>query len=141
MAIDDFSASNKAAFSIDLLTTDHRSKPEVASAKERSWFDQDAVYMPKDLSLSSAALGVVVAQSWGAKVIGLANAGTDTANAIKQATGFSVTSKQALAAALMLITYAYSLGLGKAQGMYLIEDFFSDLHEQTRAPSKHFFCD
>lgn len=58
MAIDDFAASNKPASSLYLLTPDRRSKPEVASAKERSWFHQGAVEMPNLLSSSSAALAL-----------------------------------------------------------------------------------
>lgn len=63
-----------------------------------------------------------------------------TRNAIKQAAEFGVTSKQALAAAVMLFTHAHSLGMGKAQEMYLIDGFYSDLREQTRAPLRHFLA-
>lgn len=82
---------------------------------------------------------LIAAQSSGAKVIGLANAGTDTTNAIKQAAEFGITGKQSLAATLMFITDVHSLGLDKAQGMYLTEGFYWDLDEQTRAWSKRFF--
>ena len=51
------------------------------------------------------------AQSSGAQVIGLANAGTDTTNSIKQAAEFGVTPKQSLAGLLMFITDIHSLGL------------------------------
>jgi branched-chain amino acid transport system substrate-binding protein len=240
MAIDDFKASYKPSFPIELLSADHQNKPEVASAKARSWFDQDGVDMIADLPASSAALAVVKlakeknkvvivssaattritnedctptalhwsydtyalatgtagamvkqgrdswyfltadyagghalekeatgviqanggkvlghskhpfpgsdfssyllsAQASGAKVVGLANAGTDTTNAIKQAAEFGITPKQTLAATLMFITDVHSLGLEKSQGMYLTEGFYWDMDDQTRAWSKRFF--
>ena len=79
------------------------------------------------------------AQSSGAKVIGLANAGTDTTNSIKQAAEFGITPKQALAGLLMFITDVHSLGLKATQGMYLTEGFYWDFNEETRAWSKRFF--
>jgi len=79
------------------------------------------------------------AQSSGAKVIGLANAGTDTTNAIKQAAEFGVTPKQSLAGLLMFITDIHSLGLKATQGMYLTEGFYWDLNDETRKWSKRFF--
>jgi branched-chain amino acid transport system substrate-binding protein len=79
------------------------------------------------------------AQASGAKVIGLANAGTDTTNSIKQAAEFGITPKQTLAGLLMFITDVHSLSLKTAQGMYLTEGFYWDLNDETRAWSKRFF--
>jgi branched-chain amino acid transport system substrate-binding protein len=79
------------------------------------------------------------AQASGAKVIGLANAGTDTTNAIKQAAEFGITPKQSLAGLLMFITDVHSLGLKVAQGMYLTEGFYWDFNAETRAWSKRFY--
>ena len=79
------------------------------------------------------------AQASGAKVIGLANAGTDTTNAIKQAAEFGITPKQTLAGLLMFITDVHSLGLKATQGMYLTEGFYWDFNDETRAWSKRFF--
>jgi branched-chain amino acid transport system substrate-binding protein len=79
------------------------------------------------------------AQASGAKVIGLANAGTDTTNSIKQAAEFGITPKQSLAGLLMFISDVHSLGLKTAQGMYLTEGFYWDLNNETRAWSKRFF--
>jgi branched-chain amino acid transport system substrate-binding protein len=79
------------------------------------------------------------AQASGAKVIGLANAGTDTTNSIKQAAEFGITPKQSLAGLLMFITDIHSLGLKATQGMYLTEGFYWDLNDATRAWSKRFF--
>lgn len=79
------------------------------------------------------------AQSSGAKVIGLANAGTDTTNSIKQAAEFGIMPKQSLAGLLMFLTDIHSLGLKTAQNMYLTEGFYWDLNAETRAWSKRFF--
>jgi branched-chain amino acid transport system substrate-binding protein len=79
------------------------------------------------------------AQASGAQVIGLANAGNDTINAIKQAREFGVTPKQSLAGLLMFITDVHSLGLDLTQGMYLTTGFYWDLNDETRAWSKRFF--
>jgi len=79
------------------------------------------------------------AQASGAKVIGLANAGADTQNAIKQAAEFGITPKQSLAGLLMFISDIHSLGLKATQGMYLTEGFYWDVNDETRAWSKRFF--
>ena len=79
------------------------------------------------------------AQSSGAQVIGLANAGNDTINAIKQAAEFGITPKQSLAGLLMFITDVHSLGLKTTQNMYLTTGFYWDRNDETRAWSKRFF--
>ena len=79
------------------------------------------------------------AQSSGAQVIGLANAGADTINSIKQAAEFGITPKQSLAGLLMFITDIHSLGLKNTQDMYLTEGFYWDLNDETRTWSKRFF--
>jgi branched-chain amino acid transport system substrate-binding protein len=79
------------------------------------------------------------AQASGAQIIGLANAGGDTINAIKQAAEFGITQKQQLAGLLMFITDIHSLGLKATQNMYLTEGFYWDLNPETRAWSKRFF--
>lgn len=79
------------------------------------------------------------AQSSGAQVIGLANAGSDTANSIKQAAEFGITPKQSLAGLLMFISDIHSLGLKNTQGMYLTTGFYWDRNDETRAWSKRFF--
>jgi branched-chain amino acid transport system substrate-binding protein len=79
------------------------------------------------------------AQSSGAQVIGLANAGSDTANAIKQAGEFGITPKQSLAGLMMFISDVHSLGLKNTQGMYLTTGFYWDRNDETRAWSKRFF--
>lgn len=79
------------------------------------------------------------AQSSGAQIIGLANAGGDTINSIKQAAEFGITPKQSLAGLLMFITDVHSLGLKVTQNMYLTEGFYWNLNDETRAWSKRFF--
>ncbi|MGB3445275.1 MAG: ABC transporter substrate-binding protein [Xanthobacteraceae bacterium] len=79
------------------------------------------------------------AQASKAKVIGLANAGGDTVNAIKQAAEFGITSGgQKLASLLMFISDVHSLGLQTAKGLNLTETFYWDLNDGTRAFSKRF---
>ena len=76
------------------------------------------------------------AQSSGAKVLGIANAGADTINTIKQATEFGLTPKMELAALLMFISDVNGLGLQTAQGLVLTESFYWDLNDRTRAFSE-----
>jgi branched-chain amino acid transport system substrate-binding protein len=83
---------------------------------------------------------MISAQSSGAKVIGLANAGTDLINSIKQAHEFGLTNKQQLASLLMFVTDVDSLGLDVAQGLYLTGGFYWDMNPETRAWSKRFFA-
>eukprot|EP01037_Dinobryon_pediforme_P011516 gene11516-11610_t len=71
------------------------------------------------------------AQSSGAKVLGLANAGGDTVNSIKQAKEFGLTMD--IAALLMFVTDVNALGLDVAQGLHLTESFYWDLNDKTRA--------
>ncbi|MBY0331380.1 MAG: ABC transporter substrate-binding protein [Acetobacteraceae bacterium] len=74
------------------------------------------------------------AQATGAKVIGLANAGTDTTNCVKQAAEFGLTRRGVrLATLLMFLTEVRSLGLRTAQGLICTESFYWDLNDRTRA--------
>lgn len=79
------------------------------------------------------------AQSSKAKIIGLANAGGDTTNAVKQAAEFGVVQGgQKLASLLLFITDVHSLGLKIANGLQMTESFYWDLNDDTRAFSKRF---
>src|SRR5687768_211213 len=72
------------------------------------------------------------AQSSGAEVVGLANAGGDTTNSIKQASEFGiVASGQQLAALLLFLTDVHALGLPVAQGLTFTEAFYWDQNEKT----------
>ncbi|MES2355067.1 MAG: ABC transporter substrate-binding protein [Pseudomonadota bacterium] len=240
MAIDDFKAQEKPGFKVELVSSDHQNKGDIAANRAREWFDTQRVDVIVDLVSTSTALAVMKvakdknkitlisgagstritnedctdtnvhwaydtyslalgtgktlvkqggdswffltadyafghsleadttkivtdnggkvlgsvrhpfpgtdfssyllkAQGSGAKVIGLANAGTDTTNSIKQAAEFGITPKQTLAGLLMFITDVHSLGLKVTQGMYLTEGFYWDYSEETRAWSKRFF--
>lgn len=79
------------------------------------------------------------AQSSKAKIIGLANAGTDTINSIKAARDFDITKNQTLAGLLTFISDVHSLGVQTAQGMLLTEAFYWDMNDETRTWSKRFF--
>ena len=72
-------------------------------------------------------------------MIGIANAGNDTINAIKQAGEFGITQKgQNLAAMILMINDVHSLGLPAAQGTYLTTASYWDMNAKTRAWSKSF---
>jgi len=80
------------------------------------------------------------AQSSGAKVIGLANAGGDTINAIKSAAEFGINKKQQLAGLLVFITDIHALGLQTTQGMYVSEGYYWDMNDDTRKLAKRYFA-
>jgi branched-chain amino acid transport system substrate-binding protein len=91
------------------------------------------------LNTSDFSSFLLQAQASKAKVIGLANAGGDTTNSIKQAAEFGIVSGgQKLAGLLLFITDVHSLGLKTAQGLNFTETFYWDMNEQTRAFSKRF---
>ncbi len=79
------------------------------------------------------------AQASKADVIALANAGNDTVNAVKQANEFGINKKQIVAPLLTYISDVHSMGLAKAQGMYLTEAFYWDYDDASRAWAKKFF--
>src|SRR5713101_7145999 len=92
------------------------------------------------LNTSDFSSFLLQAQSSKAKVVGLANAGGDTINAIKQAAEFGLTKSggQKLSPLLAFVTDIDSVGLETAQGMLLAEAFYWDLNDDTRAFSKRF---
>lgn len=81
------------------------------------------------------------AQASGAKVIALANGGSDTINAIKGASEFKITNsgKQRVASLLTFITDVHAMGLNLAEGIMLTEAFYWNLNDETRAWSRRFF--
>ena len=79
------------------------------------------------------------AQASKAKIVGLANAGGDTTNSIKQAAEFGIVKRgQNLAGLLVFISDVHSLGLQTAQGLIFTETFYWDMNDQTRAFTKRF---
>ena len=81
---------------------------------------------------------LVQAQSSGAKVVALADTGTDLSNAVKQASEFGLTQKQKFDALFALITDVEAIGLQSAQGMIVTESFYWDLDDATRAFGRRF---
>ncbi|MGN6453164.1 MAG: ABC transporter substrate-binding protein [Steroidobacteraceae bacterium] len=79
------------------------------------------------------------AQSSGAQVLGLANAGDDFTNSLKAAREFGLLRTMKPAALLVFITNIHSLGLETAQGIYLTTSWYWDLNDETRAFAKRFF--
>ncbi len=79
------------------------------------------------------------AQGSGAKVVGLANAGADAINIVKQANEFGLTQAgQSLVAFLVFINDVHAMGLKDAQGLLLTESFYWDMSDETRAFAKRF---
>jgi branched-chain amino acid transport system substrate-binding protein len=79
------------------------------------------------------------AQASKAKIIGLANAGGDTTNSIKQAAEFGIVKGgQNLAGLLVFLTDIHALGLPTAQGLIVTNTFYWDMNDQTRAFAKRF---
>ncbi len=89
------------------------------------------------LNTSDFSSFLLQAQASKAKVIGLANAGGDTINSIKQGAEFGITAGgQQFAGLLVFVTDVNSLGLKTAQGLVLTETFYWDLNDATRAWTK-----
>ena len=97
-----------------------------------------AVRVPINTSDFSSAL--LQAQASKAKVVGLANAGADTTNAIKQAAEFGlVRGGQKLAGLLIFINDINTLGMQTAQGMLLTTAFYWNRNDESRAWSRRYF--
>jgi len=97
-----------------------------------------AVYAPINTADFSSFL--LQAQSSKAQIIGLANAGGDTINSIKQGGEFGIVQGgQKFAALLMFITDVHSLGLKTAQGLQFTTAFYWDQDDATRTFSRRFF--
>ncbi len=92
------------------------------------------------LNTSDFSSFLLQAQTSGAKIVGLANAGADTINTIKTAREFGFgKSGQQLAALALNLNDTAALGLDAAQGLLLTEAFYWDMNDETRAWSKRFF--
>ncbi|GJI97369.1 branched-chain amino acid ABC transporter substrate-binding protein [Duganella caerulea] len=92
------------------------------------------------LSASDFSSFLLQAQSSGAQILGLANAGGDAINSIKAANEFGITKKMKLAGLLIFINDVHSLGLNLTQGMYLTDGWYWDANADTRAWSKRYFA-
>jgi len=92
------------------------------------------------LNSSDFSSFLLQAQSSKAKIVGLANAGLDTTNSIKQASEFGIVSGgQKLAGLLMTLAEVNGLGLQAAQGLVLTEGYYWDLSDRTRNLGERFF--
>ncbi len=154
---------NTIHWTYDTYTLAHGTGVALTKAGGKSWFFLTADYafgaaLERDTTVAiKEAGGIVVgsvkhplntsdfssfllqAQASKANVIGLANAGGDTVNAIKQASEFGIVSGgQKLAGLLMFISDIHSLGLPTAQGLNLTETYYWDLNDGTRAFAKRF---
>ena len=90
------------------------------------------------LSTGDFSSFMLQAQSSGAKILGLANAGGDTINSIKAANEFGVTPGMKLAGLLIFINDIHALGLKATQGMYLTDGWYWDQSDASRAWAKKF---
>lgn len=92
------------------------------------------------LNTSDYSSFLLQAQSSKAKVIGLANAGADTINSVKQAAEFGIVAGgQKIAGLLLTASEVHGLGLKAAQGLVLTESFYWDLNDKTRKFSEEFY--
>lgn len=91
------------------------------------------------LSASDFSSFLLQAQSSKAQVLGFANAGADTVNAIKAARDFNVTRTMKMAGLILFVNDIHALGLELAQGMYLTDSWYWDQNEKSRAWSKRYF--
>ena len=91
------------------------------------------------LSASDFSSFLLQAQSSKAQILGLANAGGDTINAIKAANEFGITKSMKLAGLLMFINDIHSLGLAATQGMFMTDSWYWNQSPEARAWSRRFF--
>ncbi|MGY3478454.1 ABC transporter substrate-binding protein [Bradyrhizobium ottawaense] len=147
----------------DTYAVSHGTASAVVEAGGTTWFFLAADYafgqqLQKDASDVIAAAGgkvlgavrhplntpdfssfLLTAQSSGAKVIGIANAGNDTINAMKQANEYGIVKGgQSLAAMILFLQDIHTLDLEAAQGTYLTTASYWDMNEATRAWSREF---
>src|SRR5713226_7915702 len=124
------------------LTADYAFFFEVAAATEAVVLKNGGKVLGKvrhPLNTADFSSFLLQAQASKAKIVGLANAGGDTTNAIKQAAEFGIVKGgQSLAGMLVFISDIHGLGLDKAQGLIFTETFYWDLNDQTRAFAKRF---
>jgi branched-chain amino acid transport system substrate-binding protein len=91
------------------------------------------------LNASDFSSFLLQAQASNAKIVGFANAGGDSINAIKSASEFGITKSQTIAPLLLTIMDVHALGLQTTQGMVFTEGFYWDLNDRTREWSRRFF--
>jgi branched-chain amino acid transport system substrate-binding protein len=92
------------------------------------------------LAASDFSSFLLQAQGSKAQILGLANAGGDTINAVKAANEFGITKNMKLAGLLVFINDVHSLGLKLTQGMYVTDGWYWDQNAETRAWAKRYFA-
>jgi branched-chain amino acid transport system substrate-binding protein len=92
------------------------------------------------LSASDFSSFLLQAQASKAQVLGLANAGGDTINAIKAANEFGITKSMKMAGLLVSINDVHALGLNTTQGLYLTDGWYWDQNQDSRTWAKRFFA-
>ena len=92
------------------------------------------------LGTSDFASYLLQAQSSGAQVLGLANAGNDFSNSLKAANEFGIGKTMKPAALLVFLSDINAIGLEAAQGLYLTDGWYWDLNDKTREFAKRFFA-
>lgn len=91
------------------------------------------------LSSSDMSSFLLQAQGSKAKVVAFSSAGSDMANAIKQAAEFGLNTQKTLVAPAVFLTDIHALGLEKANGLRFVTAFYWDRNDETRQWSKRFF--
>lgn len=91
------------------------------------------------LSASDFSSFLLQAQSSKAQILGLANAGGDTINAIKAAKEFGITNSMKIAGLLMFINDVHSLGLRNTEGLLMTDSWYWDMNDETRKFATRFF--
>jgi branched-chain amino acid transport system substrate-binding protein len=126
-----------------LITADYAAGYGLASAAKRVIEQEGGKVLGEakhPFGTSDQSSFLLQAQASGAKMIALANAGTDTIESIKQAHEFHIgPPSQTIVAMALFITDVNSLGLETAQGLYLTAGFYWDRNDATRAWSHRFF--
>jgi branched-chain amino acid transport system substrate-binding protein len=92
------------------------------------------------LAASDFSAFLLQAQNSKAQILGMANAGGDTINAVKAANEFGITKSMKLAGLLVFINDIHTLGLKTTAGMYVTDGWYWDQNDQTRAWSKRYFA-
>jgi branched-chain amino acid transport system substrate-binding protein len=158
---DDQCSPNTIVWSFDTYENAHSTGGALMAAGNNSWFFITANYafgasladLTKDVVLKGGgevkgdlrypfpdttdfSSYITQAQASGAKVLGLANAGLDTQNCIKQAAEFGLNKTMKIAPLLLFITDVHSLGLEVCGGLTTTETFYWDLNDRTRAFTK-----
>ena len=92
------------------------------------------------LGASDYSSFLLQAQASGAQVIGLANAGDDMSNSLKQAAEFGIGGKQQLAGLILNVTNMPGLGLAATQGVYILTPYYWDLNDGSRSFAKRYMA-